>query len=452
MIPVLLLGTMIAFGLMSCVTEAQRVALNNGMTEQVQAFEGLVASGNLEQALADIEKNPDLVGNSTNASLIRANIYLASGKTLEAEEIFEGLVSLDKTNSEAYFGLAMIALQKGDASKHKLLLQKTLNLDSSHALALAFLGESQMSSKDYVAAERSFVASLKRDPDGFVAISGLANLLARQDKMPDALKVFDQALKLYPDEAFLLSGRAKVLEQLDRVPDSLIDFARAIELEPLSAWHYLDRGRILARANKTIEAIVDFSKVLDLNKDIFIAQAYRAESYWQQGKTEQAIADFEAVLLIKQDYYPAFEPLALAYYKTAEFQKSASLFSKAYDPIKKNERMLMLAALAWFQGQSPEEAKKQISSLMTKLPQNGLWYSVLRFYIEPSAEAWIVNSIQTAKASDERTLAEFFVSFPLLKAGRTQTGLIFLKKVLESLPDVGAETQIARWKLSEYER
>jgi len=142
--------------------------------------------------------------------------------------------------------------------------------------------------------------------------------------------------------------------------------------------------------------------------------------------------------------------LGLAAWKIEDWKAASQWFEKSYDPQLENEGSLLLAGLALFKGGDKAALQAYSIRIETKLKRDGLNWQILRFLQDPVQETLSVNQVSAAKDGIEKAKASLGLAIGLIKAGRQQTGVLFLQNVIDFLPASTAERQIASWILDEY--
>jgi tetratricopeptide (TPR) repeat protein len=79
----------------------------------------------------------------------------------------------------------------------------------------------------------------------------LAQVYVEEDKVDDALRIYDDAIAADPEDFRLLLAKALVLREADRAPDAVVLFKQAEELAPAQ---YKDQVRELAQGNSAAAA------------------------------------------------------------------------------------------------------------------------------------------------------------------------------------------------------
>jgi len=123
--------------------------------------------------------------------------------------------------------------------------------------------------------------------------------LAQQNRLPEALTLFDQALRLKPDFGEMHHNRGVVLHQLGRLEEALASYDRALLHRPDEAGTHYNRGNALLQLARLGEAAASYDQALKLTPNNVEALLNRGYALMHLGKPEQAIADFEKVVRLK---------------------------------------------------------------------------------------------------------------------------------------------------------
>jgi tetratricopeptide (TPR) repeat protein len=165
--------------------------------------------------------------------------YRGLGEHRQAAKHFARALDLGSPETRVWLLLAQSREQLHDVAGAAASRMKWRESQPADALSWIARGVEQLAS-DPTAAEASFRAALKLDPDSPAALQNLAHVLAeRQQQSQAAIDVLTQSLRSAPDDALALGSRAVLLARIGSGQAARDDAAAAVKLAPRSglAWY-----------------------------------------------------------------------------------------------------------------------------------------------------------------------------------------------------------------------
>jgi Flp pilus assembly protein TadD len=154
------------------------------------------------------------------------------GRTADAQQVYEGILAVDDTNSHALNRLAVIAHERGDDATALDLITRSLKSNPVSPEAVVdyaqILGGLGRYDDMLAAANRALILK----PNTFNALFLRGDALNRLGRHQEALTGFDRALALKPDDPGTHNARGVALVRLGRVEDALVEFERTMALDP----------------------------------------------------------------------------------------------------------------------------------------------------------------------------------------------------------------------------
>jgi protein O-mannosyl-transferase len=192
-----------------------------------------------------------------------------------------------------------------------------------------------------------YEATLKRNPDCWLAHHNLAIVLADANRLEEAVAHLEIVRRLKPDYAPAANNLGNDLLRLDRAADAIAPLERAVQLQPGYAVAHRNLGLALATLGRNEDALVHFeiTNRLDPNDDeaeleqgialmllgrfslatghferaLVLAPSSAEHRYTygralaHEGRMAEAAAQYEAALALAPDYAEAHYDLADAY-------------------------------------------------------------------------------------------------------------------------------------------
>jgi tetratricopeptide (TPR) repeat protein len=153
-----------------------------------------------------------------------------------------------------------------------------------HYVGLANQGVLNIRRRRWQEAVRNLRQAVKVNPQGFQGYVNLAQALAGEGKLAEAMAELDQAIELAPNLAVLYESRAKLQLRRKNRTAARADFEQAIAREPPDGKpdrlvnNLVELGRLLDRERKYSEALASYDRALQLKPDFVLAQRFRAET------------------------------------------------------------------------------------------------------------------------------------------------------------------------------
>jgi tetratricopeptide (TPR) repeat protein len=211
---------------------AELVEVSKIAEDWLHYFRGRSFQGRLKQEIPRIERLLDESPDGALLLRVLGDAHAQSGHLEEALRIYKRALRINPRSSSLLTatGAALAELDCKDealaafteaANRDPQFTGYELNVVQA-LLALARLKEAE-----------DKLLPLLRHSETFPAILELhAELLARQEKYPDALIAFEAAIKRIPGKAQLWTNKGRVLMELNRVDDALFSLEKARSLKP----------------------------------------------------------------------------------------------------------------------------------------------------------------------------------------------------------------------------
>lgn len=257
----------------------------------------------------------------------KATLAFEQGEWTHAEDYLNQAIELDPNFADVHAGLGLLKLwasgyggqteKKAAVWEAKSSLEKALelnpNIGSGH-FGMALLND--WVQWDFIKAEKEYLKAIALEPNNAGYIRIYVEFLLKMNRLEDALIYINQLYK-------------KVIT----APDYRL-------------WSY-----ILHKIGKTNEAEEKINEGLELNGKQFFK--YAGAAYIWKEEYESALIYLDSALKIneKEILYPWFQAsLALAYYKTDNFQKAQEIINQTIDKSKITSAGSPARFTAWYYG------------------------------------------------------------------------------------------------------
>lgn len=197
--------------------------------------------------------------------LMRADIYLESGRPMRARAAAIKAVELDQTFSVAHFHLGRALLAIGHDGEAIAAFDKAIELkfDSSVLRSMRATALNNQGRATQALADASAAVSLDRkNLDGYfqraLAFKGL-------QQNPEALAAFDEVLAMHPDHAQAHRHQGDVQSRSNNFSGALESFRKAIAADSRCFAAYVGKAGVLHRLGRNHDALLEIERASLLN-------------------------------------------------------------------------------------------------------------------------------------------------------------------------------------------
>lgn len=171
--------------------------------------------------------------------------------------------------------------------------------------------------------------ALEINPAYAEAHHNLAYVLATQGKLRDAIQHYRKSLELGFEYAQAYHNLANAVAEQGGLQEAIEYYRRAIELDPAFPEAHERLGVVLARRGEFEQAITHFRKVLELSPSRSKTHFYLATALAKQGLLQEAIEHFQEALTIQPSFAEAYHGLGRVMAAQGDLGKAVDLFRQA---------------------------------------------------------------------------------------------------------------------------
>ncbi|HVO85319.1 MAG TPA: tetratricopeptide repeat protein [Syntrophobacteria bacterium] len=161
--------------------------------------------------------------------------------------------------------------------------------------------------------------------------NNLANVLARQGKIEEALTHYEEALVIQPNAPQAQSNLGAVLVSMGRVEEGIGHYREALRLDPNLAAVHNNLGVVLAEQGKSEEALRHYLKAIELRPDYAEAHNNLGNLLADHGKLAEAVARFQEALRLQPFYPDAYNNLGVALARQDRLREAIPHFERALE-------------------------------------------------------------------------------------------------------------------------
>ena len=229
----------------------------------------------------------------SNIELEQAIVLYNIKEFKKAENILQGVIKINKKDSDALNILGAIAAQRKDYKKSLEYLESSIKINNLNYITLNNLGLVYLNLKKLNLAILSFNKALQINQNYAPLFNNIGVYYAEKKEFNKAIKSYEKAVTINPNyfEAFNNIGLAYF--ELENFNEAKKNYSLAIKLNKKYYEAYNNLGILLSFFNKNIEAIECFSLAIKIKKDYVDAYFNRGETYFKINKIKSAINDLE---------------------------------------------------------------------------------------------------------------------------------------------------------------
>lgn len=376
--------------------------------ETYENIEKMIAGGDQASAVREFEK---LESDDAETVIAYAGLLMAAGDYEKAEAELTSLLEREPYNADAYYNLGLVKGLQGYPGEQVEYLEKAIAVEPDHSGALSVRGTIYLSESKLKKASGLFKKALDSDPDNVIALTGYGSALIRQEEYEEAEGYLDRAVELDPDNPFTYLDRSGVRSANGNMKGAEEDMSSAIELEPDYFWHYVDRGRLRIRdIGDRQGALEDFDRAIEINPEIFYPYVFRGGIYDELEELEKAAADYKVVIEMKPEYHFAYSALGIVQFMLEDWDGCRRSFYKAFEFEPREYPYMAMAALAVMKKGDAEETKKYCTRIMDKIPTSDVYHHIVRSFMEPGYEAYVMRLIQEEEDKNNQKRFLFYIA------------------------------------------
>jgi Flp pilus assembly protein TadD/peroxiredoxin len=199
-------------------------------------------------------------------------LYLQRNSPLEAQRYLEQTIKLRPNYPEAWNNLGMIAAQKGNNDEAIQHFQHSLQLRPSYTTALLNLGNVYRRTGNSEEAETLLKRAHNSEPKNPEVNYSLGMLYARRNQAAQAIEYLENAIKLRPGYSDALNNLGVLFVQLQRYPEAQDKFRTCIQEAPTFDQAYVNLARLYIVLNDKEKARAVLQALLQTQPQHKIAQ------------------------------------------------------------------------------------------------------------------------------------------------------------------------------------
>ncbi len=265
----------------------------------------------------------------------------------KASELFNQIIKVEPTNSDAYANLSVISKIKKDYKSSFEYLNKAIKLNKENPNYHGNMGNLLRDTNNYKQALRAYSNAIKLNPkdpnhynnigiiceklgdfdkaisaykqavkvdDSYAkAVNNIGVLLYKQKKYEEAIGIFDITLKTDPTYYEVYSNKGACLNKLEKYEEAISSLNLAIKYNPKNGGAYTNLGNVYYKIYEYKKAIQMHEKSIELEPNGSNAHSNIANAYKQLGYTDKALKSYKKAIELEPNFENAHFDLATTY-------------------------------------------------------------------------------------------------------------------------------------------
>jgi tetratricopeptide (TPR) repeat protein len=228
-----------------------------------------------------------------------------------------------------YFAAPALAVLAGAGLVALLQRSLALAIGGAVAIALSLGALTWEQSAVWHDSETLWARVLSVDDESSIAHSALANVLYRQNRVPEAIAHSQRAVTIAPNYPEALNGLGVGLAREGHPADAIVEYRRALEIKPEYDDAETNWGVTLVQQNDVAGAIEHYQRALAINPDNSNAQVNWGNALVRLNRLDEAIGHYEAALRIRPDNAEAHHNWGVALAVEGKYSAAIEQFRNA---------------------------------------------------------------------------------------------------------------------------
>jgi len=310
-----------------------KLKLSNALTSRAEAMmdKGDItgATTNYREALKANPKNADAMAGLSEALTVKGIEVAGDTNNEAALPYLEEAAKNDPKNSVAFAKLGEIYDTKGADDKAVINYEKALSLDPDLTSLYVPLGLAYIETGDTAKAETYLTKAEAAGLDTTEAKFARVDLLAKQNKNPEALAAIDQIIRTQPQNGEAYYQRAIIYTRMDQ-PDKAVDaYKEAVRVDPQMGAAWFDIGVIYYNKGDYKSAADAYQSALRVDNNNAQAHANLASTYRQMERYPEANAEYKLAEANGIKTAELYSEWGFCLGKTSEWDKSVARLETA---------------------------------------------------------------------------------------------------------------------------
>ena len=218
-------------------------------------------------------------------------------------------------------------VQVGDGSDAEIALyNEAIQICPQMVEAYFNMGLALQKKGDFPGAEAKLREAIKlKDEETFRV--GLAGVLLQKGEVSASKEQYERVLEQNPQSVPALQGLAVILEKQQKIPDAIVTLQKAATVDPANYLTFFNLGVLQEKLQQYDAAAVSYKKAVDLNPKHFESKYLLGMMQSRLGNVEEARRSLQAAAEMKPDDIRVHLALGEVYEKLGELHRCLQTIS-----------------------------------------------------------------------------------------------------------------------------
>lgn len=282
--------------------------------------------------------------------------------------------------------------------------------------------------------------TIARNPESWMAHINLANTIAVNGRINEAIAHYGKALEINPNVSEAHYDFGKTLAEIGRVDEAVAHYSKALEITPNYAEAHYNLGNTFLRMGRPEQAIAHLQRAVEIAPHYAEPHNNLGNTLVQMGRPEQAIVHFHRALEINPDHVPAHNNLANTLLKLGRADEAFAHLQKALAIDPENAETQNNLANLFLQSGRVEEAAGHLQKALAIDPKKAeAHYNLGNAFLQAGRRAEAIVCFNNAlEINPNDAAAHNNLANTLVTVGRVDEGIVHYHKALQINPDYAA--------------
>ncbi|KAI7887029.1 TPR-like protein [Lichtheimia hyalospora FSU 10163] len=228
---------------------------------------------------------------------IKGTFLFLKGDTEGALTCFNRSIDIDPKYVQSYIKRSSVYMEQGDVSAAFKQFDDALSISTSNPDIFYHRGQINYICGKFEDAAKDYSQSIKLDDTFVYAYIQLGVAQYKSGATDASTATFNRALTLFPHSSDLHNYYGELLADQQKLPEALEMFTKAIELDSNSPLPYVNKAMLMYQSVGDVKQAVDLcKKALDVDPACDAAVASLAQMLLEQGEPEEALRYYETAI------------------------------------------------------------------------------------------------------------------------------------------------------------
>ncbi len=289
-----------------------------------------------------------------------------------AEDLYNQLLSVEKSNAQILRLFGTLKYQVGDMISARELLMDSYSIDSANTDTLNALGLVFHSLNDYEKSAECFEIALRIEPNHVGVLTNYGVLLSGRENYNDAFAMLNKALSIEPSSPEAIYNFALCLHKLERLDEAEKFYLLLLRILPCHSECLLNLGLIYRKKKSLSMAEEYFFKALSSAPNSVDIKYNIASLRIETNNVAEAEQYLTEVLAANPDYYEALIDLGEINFQRLSFDIALQLFNRAITVNPARWEAYFNAGLAKQEMGLFNESRSLLTTALELAPENQL--------------------------------------------------------------------------------